>query len=401
MSHQSLAPNVQPRTMLSPDLLVGMRRWNDTFMISVPPVGGLLRIELYDHDVASTHDFLGQTQVQLTRGPEDSPAPYCLPVRSYPLKPSRQNPGQSVQGTVSFSVQEEEQVDLGPIVIGVLRIIVCEARDLPKMDTLSDTDAYAQIQVEDAVAATKTIRDTQFPVWNEDFTFDVHSSESTCVVRLFDHDPVDTDDPIGEVPVPYTHLIGGDEVTTETNWYAIQQSLGGPASNLGELKLDVRWQPNLDATNGETGVGIGAVADASPETGQLLLTVIEAQSLPKMDLFGKNDVYVSATLKKAETDSVELRTSTIEGGGSDPRWKGGQGETLSFDDVDSNSLPVRVGVYDEDKGGDDLIGQCYASLDEVTASDEGFVDVWKDLTTEKGARGRLRVVIQWRADLEK
>ena len=112
-------------------------------------------------------------------------------------------------------------------------------------------------------------------------------------------------------------------------------------------------------------------------------------------------VYVTASLKKTENDVVELRTSTIEGGGSDPRWKGGQGETLSFDGVDANSLPVlHVTVFDEDKGGDDLIGQCYISLDELKTSDEEFVDVWKELTTETGDRGRLRLVLQWTADVE-
>ena len=110
---------------------------------------------------------------------------------------------------------------------------------------------------------------------------------------------------------------------------------------------------------------------------------------------------MTASLKKTDNDVVELRTSTIESGGSDPRWKGGQGETLAFDGVDAKSLPVlHVSVFDEDKGGDDLIGQCYVSLDELTTSDADFVDVWKELATEKGARGRLRVVLQWRADVE-
>jgi Ca2+-dependent lipid-binding protein len=234
-------------------------------------------------------------------------------------------------------------------------------------------------------------------VWNEEFVFDVHSLQSTCVVRLFDHDPVDTDDPIGQVPV--THLIGGDEFAT-ASWFAIQESPGGPTSKLGELKLDIRWLPNLDAPNYEPEASSDAIADASPDTGLLLLTVIEAEGLKKMDLFGQNDVYVSASLKKTESDVVEQRTSTIEGGGSAPRWKGGQGETLSFEGVDPDSLPkLGVSVFDEDKGGDDLIGQCYVSLDELTASDEEFVDIWKDLTTEKGPRGRLRLVLQWRADL--
>lgn len=372
-------------------------------MVSVPPIGGQLRVEIYDHDVASAHDFLGQVQIHLARGPENSSAPYCLPMRSYPLKPSLRNRGKAVQGTVSFSVEEQDEVDLGPIVVGQLMIVVCEARDLPKMDALSDTDAYAQIEVEDAVAATKTIRDTQFPVWNETFVFDVHSLQSTCTVRLFDHDEIDTDDPIGEVPVQFAHMVGEDEAATESNWFPVQQSPGGPASyNLGELKLDIQWLPNIAAPNQLPEVATSTIADASQDTGRLLLTVIEAQSLKKMDLFGKNDVYVTASLKKTENDTVSLRTSTIAGGGSDPRWKGGQGETLSFNDVDRNKFPVlTVSVFDEDTGADDLIGQCNVSLDELTTSDEEFVDVWKDLTAENSARGRLRVVLQWRVDAEK
>ena len=364
----------------------------------MPPIGGHLRIEIYDHDVASTHDFLGQAQVHITRGQDDDPVPYCVPVRSYPLKPSLRNPGKSVQGTVSFCVEEEEEIDLGPIAMGELRITICEARDLPKMDTLSNTDAYAQIEVEEAVAATKTIRDTEFPVWNEEFVFDVHSEESTCTVRLFDHDPVDTDDPIGQVLVQFAHLIGrGDEMTTESNWFGIQQTPGGPTSRLGELKLDIAWTPNLDYAPPENEATEAAtIAAAEPKiAARLHLTVIEASSLPKMDLLGKNDVYVKASLRMAGGDEVIQRTTTIDGGGSSPRWSGGQGETLSFDDVDAKSSPtLLVSVYDEDRGGDDLIGQCHVSLHELAGSDEEFVDVWYDLSSEDGAkrRGRVRVV---------
>eukprot|EP01045_Picozoa_sp_COSAG04_P038623 COSAG04_NODE_10437_length_777_cov_1.418879_1_plen_258_part_11 len=123
-------------------------RWDSRFLTSVPPAGGVLRVEVYDHDVASAHDFLGEAEVQLRRGSEATP--FSLPVHSYPLKPSARNPGKAVRGTVTFSVEQEDEVEQGPPVIGVLRITVREAANLPKMDSLSHTDAYVQLEVEEA-----------------------------------------------------------------------------------------------------------------------------------------------------------------------------------------------------------------------------------------------------------
>ena len=351
-------------------------RWDSRFLMSVPPAGGVLRVEVYDHDVASAHDFLGEAEVQLRRGSEATP--FSLPVHSYPLKPSARNPGKAVRGSITFSVEQEDEVEQGPPVIGVLRITVREAANLPKMDSLSHTDAYVQLEVEEAVAATKTIRDTESPKFNEEFIFDLHSDETTCTLRLYDHDPVDVDDVIGEVQIPFEQLHG----EPRSEWFAIQQVAGGPGGDLGELQLEIDYRETFGQDHG---------------AGTLSATVVECAALKKMDLVGKNDVYVTCGLGRDGAPTHTKRTTTIAGGGSSPRWRGGKGETLEFEDVRPDGAVV-FQAWDEDRGSDDdLIGQCRVDLAELVGS-QGFLDTWRDLAPEDGGTitGRMRVVVAWR-----
>ena len=96
----------------------------------------------------------------------------------------------------------------------------------------------------------------------------------------------------------------------------------------------------------------------------LTVTVMACRDLPRMDMFDKNDAYVSVTC-----DGQVFRTTTNDGGGADPEWASGDGESLTFElePRDSGSMTtVSVEVFDEDAGSaDDLCGMCRIKLPEA------------------------------------
>ena len=74
-----------------------------------------------------------------------------------------------------------------------------------------------------------------------------------------------------------------------------------------------------------------------------------------MDRVGQNDPYVTVAVGGEPTQ----RTSTIDGGGPNPRWgKDGMGEVLQFFTASPGIPPVTLTCWDDDGGlsAHDLIG---------------------------------------------
>jgi hypothetical protein len=78
---------------------------------------------------------------------------------------------------------------------------------------------------------------------------------------------------------------------------------------------------------------------------------MECAGLPKMDRFGKNDVYAAVSVEGVQS----LRTSTAEDAGEAPVWRDGEGLLVHIMHAAPAALGIRV--FDEDVGSaDDLIG---------------------------------------------
>jgi len=76
------------------------------------------------------------------------------------------------------------------------------AKDLPKLDILSESDPYVTIHVEDdegerELGRTKTIDNNDNPVWNEYFVIDIHKLKRIWI-NVWDED-IATPDFIGSV----------------------------------------------------------------------------------------------------------------------------------------------------------------------------------------------------------
>jgi class 3 adenylate cyclase/tetratricopeptide (TPR) repeat protein len=355
-------------------------KWDTKFPLSVPHHGGSVRVELYDYDQAAAHHFLGQVEFQLshTPGEEEHSLEFTTPQIEYPLKASSRNSGQLVKGSLTLRVEPEDEPEEEDIVIATLSVEVQAARGLPRMDAFSHTDAYAQLELEYTVYATKTIRDTESPVWGETFEFDIRHRDSVLAIRLFDHDSLDTDDPIGEVAIAIADIIESATIPRK-GWFPITEVEGGPMGDLGALSLGLdltkRGQPPVSAELANRRVSV---------------TVVEADGLRAADgRRGKNDVYVVCTIP---TTGATQRTSTIHEGGNAVRWGAGKGETVTFD-VDAQERSVlEVTVMDEDiVGSDDQLGTGFVDIAELARGEKDWVELWQPLEP----MGRLKMVLEW------
>lgn len=100
-----------------------------------------------------------------------------------------------------------------------LHVKVVEATNVPKMDTVGKTDAYAVLSIRTTQQwKTKVIDNNLHPVWNEIFTLPACNPQADILrVELWDKD-VKKDDMIGHVEIPVGGLPKRQPIET---WYDI------------------------------------------------------------------------------------------------------------------------------------------------------------------------------------
>lgn len=103
---------------------------------------------------------------------------------------------------------------------GHAHLVILEARDLLALDTKlfgkGTSDPYVKVLVADKreVFKTSVKKKTLEPVWNESCEFEVHPEEQDVVLafRLFDHDSMSFDDPLGRAELPLRELMHSPDV---------------------------------------------------------------------------------------------------------------------------------------------------------------------------------------------
>ena len=196
------------------------------------------------------------------------------------------------------------------------------------------------------------------------------------VVSVFDEDIGSANDLIGDRSVDFGDMLQPEADWQSSSWFDITDEKG---AQCGEIHLGLRWC-------------VPEPVDATP-TWQLRVSVIECDNLKKMDIIGKNDVYVMCTVD----GETPRRTSTIEGGGASPLWDGGAGETFLFPFA---SPPPSLGieVYDEDRDADDLIGKHVLELSSKLSglNKPWSAESWLPLEDARNkSTGRVRCTMFW------
>lgn len=84
----------------------------------------------------------------------------------------------------------------------VLTITAIEAKYLASSDFNSNSDLYVLIECANQTAQTKHIKDTQNPIWDESFQFDIYSGKEEIKVSVMDKNMMTQDSILGVLYIP-------------------------------------------------------------------------------------------------------------------------------------------------------------------------------------------------------
>ncbi|CAF3440174.1 unnamed protein product [Rotaria sp. Silwood1] len=122
---------------------------------------------------------------------------------------------------------------------GTLEVIVVEGRELKDRDIVGQNDAFIEIYTDKKYKQrTKTISNTNNPVWNERFTFNVHKGDDTIHFDVYDADVVGRDS-IGHCKVKLKHVFDDGKFD---EWVKLPAMLG--LSSNGQIHIIMNFRPS-------------------------------------------------------------------------------------------------------------------------------------------------------------
>ncbi|KAF6016822.1 SYT2 [Bugula neritina] len=246
-----------------------------------------------------------------------------------------------------------------------LTVGIVSASELKAMDMSGFSDPYVKVYFQHEKkkkVETRVHRRTLNPVFNETFIFKLTYAEvqqKSLVLAVYDYDRMTKHDQIGYIIKP---LMGIDWCNTVDE----TQELLSPSEtkqSLGDVCFALRYNSN---------------------TGKLVVTVMEAKNLKKMDVGGLSDPYVKVELMMGERRVKKCKTS-IKKCTLNPYFN----ESLMFEVKKEDMMKVQlvVTVIDYDRiGASEPIGRVTVGLGTTTAG----IKHWTEML-----EADVRTSVQW------
>jgi Ca2+-dependent lipid-binding protein len=115
---------------------------------------------------------------------------------------------------------------------GTLEVIIAEGRRLKDQDTFGKNDAYVEVYLDKKYKQrTTTISNTNDPVWNQRFTFNIQHGDDAIHFDVYDADVADRDS-IGNCKVKLKHVFDDGRFD---EWVKLPAMFG--LSSHGELHI--------------------------------------------------------------------------------------------------------------------------------------------------------------------
>lgn len=106
---------------------------------------------------------------------------------------------------------------------GTLEVIIVEGRRFKDKDTVGQSDPFIEIYTQKKYKQrTTTIKNTNDPVWNERFVFNIHPDDDTIHFDVYDSDVGDKDS-IGNGKVKLKHVFDDGKFD---DWVKLPAHLG-------------------------------------------------------------------------------------------------------------------------------------------------------------------------------
>lgn len=120
---------------------------------------------------------------------------------------------------------------------GTLDIVIVEGRRLKDQDTLGKNDAYVEVYLDKKhKQRTTTVSNTNDPIWNEQFTFNIHGGDDTIHFDIYDDDVGDKDS-IGKCKVKLKRIFDNGHFD---EWVKLPAMSG--LSSHGEIHIIMKFE---------------------------------------------------------------------------------------------------------------------------------------------------------------
>ena len=118
------------------------------------------------------------------------------------------------------------------MVSGVLEVTIVEGRSLKNCDFFGENDAYVEVYTEKKYKQrTRTIKNSNNPVWNEQLRFNIHKGDHTIHFDVYDADLIGRDT-IGKCKIRLKHVFDDGEFD---QWIKLPAHFG--LSSRGEIHV--------------------------------------------------------------------------------------------------------------------------------------------------------------------
>ncbi|KAI5055630.1 hypothetical protein GOP47_0029151 [Adiantum capillus-veneris] len=201
--------------------------WNESFLFEIPDGPHELEIALFDQEKHGGDEAMGTIMIPLNQ--------LFLERQLAPCKFKVQKPNGKFDGELEIGLKFFPKVHHG-----VLEIHLIEAHGLIDSDSFAGkSDPYAIVYCHKEHQKSRVIEGKQGePVWDETFSFQVDSDVTDALIKLFDKDDFQADDPLGSVVIPLHKVFLSGHIPPSK--YKVLGSKGQPQ---GEVSVALKFSP--------------------------------------------------------------------------------------------------------------------------------------------------------------
>lgn len=122
---------------------------------------------------------------------------------------------------------------------GILTVTIFEAKDLKDKDLIGKNDAYIELTLGENKQRTSEIKNSNDPVWNETFTFNLTGTrDHKLYLDVLDKDVVGSDK-IGDTKIDFAPCFEGQVID---EWVKLPAKLG--LTSHGEIHVRIEFAPS-------------------------------------------------------------------------------------------------------------------------------------------------------------
>ncbi|XP_065052975.1 extended synaptotagmin-3-like [Rhopilema esculentum] len=317
--------------------------WNETFEIFVESIHGRkLKLQLFDHDVGSSDESLGQTEIGVEKIAKLGSSDFWLPLEG--VKSGRIHLRCHWFNLSSKAAELQKADKDGELATAALFVKLDSAKNLPVTNKEDDTSSpFCTVTVGNQVEASKKLEDTAKPVWEEMFQFlikDPKMQELNIEVFDWKHDKS-----IGRLDFPIDRLLKNREMRFKQPFTLTAAKDNSTLNMIVELKALVLSQKQ---TAGTTGIGkwdssvkgeIELSIRWDSDSNKLFIKIHRVRDLVHDD-DGALETYVRVMFLPDKSEAGVRETKPVKE--KDPRFDQEFDFFIGYDEAKARSLQVTV-----------------------------------------------------------